>query len=120
MFRCTSYFMNPQSTSLDGEWHRDSQYETADEAAERALVLSGGDISMTSRMRPWVKRMSLVRGLDQVMGHMKAAEPLQEVESRKAGSLADHVRVEDLPHRRHLENVALLLRQPHEPALHIR
>jgi len=43
MFRCTSYFMNPQGISLDGEWHRDSQYETADEAAERALVLSGGD-----------------------------------------------------------------------------
>jgi hypothetical protein len=43
MFRCTSYFMNPLEISLDGEWHRDSQYETADEASERELVLRGGD-----------------------------------------------------------------------------
>ena len=43
MFRCTSYFMNPLENSLDGEWHRDSQYETSDEASERKLVLSGGD-----------------------------------------------------------------------------
>jgi ectoine hydroxylase-related dioxygenase (phytanoyl-CoA dioxygenase family) len=43
MFRCTSYFMNPLENSLDGEWHRDSQYETSDEASEKELVLSGGD-----------------------------------------------------------------------------
>jgi ectoine hydroxylase-related dioxygenase (phytanoyl-CoA dioxygenase family) len=43
MFRCTSYFMNPLEKSLDGEWHRDSQYVTSDEAVERELVLGGGD-----------------------------------------------------------------------------
>jgi Phytanoyl-CoA dioxygenase (PhyH) len=43
MFRCTSYFMNPLDTSLDGDWHRDSQYMTADEASERAMLLEGGD-----------------------------------------------------------------------------
>jgi hypothetical protein len=43
MFRCTSYFMNPLDTSLDGDWHRDSQYMTPDEASERAMLLEGGD-----------------------------------------------------------------------------
>jgi hypothetical protein len=43
MFRCTSYFMNPLETSLDGEWHRDSQYETPDEASERELLSRGGE-----------------------------------------------------------------------------
>lgn len=43
MFRCTSYFINPLETSTDGDWHRDSQYETPDEASERALLLRGGD-----------------------------------------------------------------------------
>jgi hypothetical protein len=43
MFRCTSYFMNPLQTSLDGEWHRDSQYMTSDESLEKELVLGGGD-----------------------------------------------------------------------------
>jgi hypothetical protein len=43
MFRCTSYFMNPLDTSLDGDWHRDSQYMTPDVASERAMLLEGGD-----------------------------------------------------------------------------
>jgi hypothetical protein len=43
MFRCTSYFMNPLDTSTDGDWHRDSQYMTPDDAAERVMVLSRGD-----------------------------------------------------------------------------
>ncbi len=43
MFRCTSYFFNPTGESLDGEWHRDSQYMTADEASERAMLVAGGD-----------------------------------------------------------------------------
>jgi hypothetical protein len=43
MFRCTSYFMNPLETSMDGDWHRDSQYMTIDEASERAMLLEGGD-----------------------------------------------------------------------------
>jgi hypothetical protein len=43
MFRCTSYFMNPLETSLDGDWHRDSQYMTPDENSERAMLLAGGD-----------------------------------------------------------------------------
>ncbi len=43
MFRCTSYFFNPIGQNLDGEWHRDSQYMTPDEASERAMLLEGGD-----------------------------------------------------------------------------
>jgi hypothetical protein len=43
MFRCTSYFMNPLETGMDGEWHRDSQYMTRDEASERAMLLAGGN-----------------------------------------------------------------------------
>jgi hypothetical protein len=43
MFRCTSYFMNPLMSSMDGDWHRDSQYMTNDEASERAMLLEGGD-----------------------------------------------------------------------------
>jgi hypothetical protein len=33
LFRCTSLFMNPQLTSTDGQWHRDSQFlvKTVDE-----------------------------------------------------------------------------------------
>jgi hypothetical protein len=43
MFRCTSYFMNPLETSMDGDWHRDSQYMTPDVPSERAMLLDGGD-----------------------------------------------------------------------------
>jgi Phytanoyl-CoA dioxygenase (PhyH) len=43
MFRCTSFFMNPLETSMDGDWHRDSQYMTPDEASERAMLIDGGD-----------------------------------------------------------------------------
>jgi hypothetical protein len=43
MFRCTSYFMNPLETSMDGDWHRDSQYMTPDVASERAMLLEGAD-----------------------------------------------------------------------------
>ncbi len=35
--------MNPLASSTDGDWHRDSQYMTNDEASERAMLLEGGD-----------------------------------------------------------------------------
>ena len=37
-FRCTSLFFNPQQTSLDGNWHRDSQFHCPDEADEKQLI----------------------------------------------------------------------------------
>src|SRR5262245_39351662 len=39
MFRCTSYFFNPQLTSLDGNWHRDSQFGTPDPEEEKRVIL---------------------------------------------------------------------------------
>jgi ectoine hydroxylase-related dioxygenase (phytanoyl-CoA dioxygenase family) len=38
LFRCTSLFMNPLRSSIDGNWHRDSQFLAPDEPAERASV----------------------------------------------------------------------------------
>jgi hypothetical protein len=38
LFRCTSLFMNPLETSRDGNWHRDSQFVTPTEEADRAMV----------------------------------------------------------------------------------
>ena len=42
LFRCTSLFMNPQEESLDGNWHRDSQFHCPDEADEREMIGRGG------------------------------------------------------------------------------
>ena len=39
LFRCTSLFMNPLLDSMDGNWHRDSQFTTPDEETEKAQVL---------------------------------------------------------------------------------
>lgn len=36
LFRCTSLFMNPLLDSMDGNWHRDSQFTTPDEETEKA------------------------------------------------------------------------------------
>lgn len=40
LFRCTSYFFNPTLTSLDGNWHRDSQFVTPNDEAEQEMLLS--------------------------------------------------------------------------------
>ncbi len=41
LFRCTSLFMNPTQTSMDGNWHRDTQFLIPDEAQERAFLERG-------------------------------------------------------------------------------
>jgi len=38
MFRSTSFFMNPTKTSRDGDWHRDSQFLTGSDEAERQMI----------------------------------------------------------------------------------
>lgn len=38
LFRCTSLFFNPLDTSLDGNWHRDSQFHYPDAAEEKAAI----------------------------------------------------------------------------------
>jgi ectoine hydroxylase-related dioxygenase (phytanoyl-CoA dioxygenase family) len=43
LFRCTSLFMNPQEKSLDGNWHRDSQFHCPDEEDEKRFIAAGGD-----------------------------------------------------------------------------
>jgi ectoine hydroxylase-related dioxygenase (phytanoyl-CoA dioxygenase family) len=40
LFRCTSLWCNPLVTSLDGHWHRDTQFTVPDETKERAWVTS--------------------------------------------------------------------------------
>ncbi len=42
LFRCTSLFMNPQETSSDGSWHRDSQFHCPDEGDERKMIAEAG------------------------------------------------------------------------------
>jgi len=37
LFRCTSYFVNPRYTSMEGNWHRDTQFGL-DEHEERRLL----------------------------------------------------------------------------------
>lgn len=38
LFRCTSLFFNPQETSLDGNWHRDSQFNCPDVSDEKQML----------------------------------------------------------------------------------
>jgi hypothetical protein len=38
LFRCTSLFINPLEKSSDGHWHRDSQFVTPNETADREMV----------------------------------------------------------------------------------
>lgn len=56
LFRCTSYFFNPQQTSRDGNWHRDSQFGTPDDEAERAVLAkaaaAGNSIQMQIALVP--------------------------------------------------------------------
>jgi hypothetical protein len=39
LFRCTSYYYNPQHKSQDGNWHRDSQFMWPDESEERKRLI---------------------------------------------------------------------------------
>jgi hypothetical protein len=41
LFRCTSLFMNPTQTSMDGDWHRDTQFLIPQESEERAFLERG-------------------------------------------------------------------------------
>ncbi|MCX6016968.1 MAG: phytanoyl-CoA dioxygenase family protein [Chloroflexi bacterium] len=43
MFRCTSLFFNPSGISLDGNWHRDSQFTHRDDAAEWEMLRTAGE-----------------------------------------------------------------------------
>jgi hypothetical protein len=43
MFRCTSLFFNPSGISLDGNWHRDSQFSRRDDAAEWEMLRAAGE-----------------------------------------------------------------------------
>lgn len=45
LFRCTSLFMNPTTQSLDGNWHRDSQFLFPDETIEREKLVAANGIS---------------------------------------------------------------------------
>lgn len=56
LFRCTSYFFNPLGASKDGNWHRDSQFTTPDDAAEQAVLTkaaeSGNSVQMQIALVP--------------------------------------------------------------------
>jgi hypothetical protein len=45
LFRCTSLFMNPMTTTQDGNWHRDTQFLYTDESVEQEKILSANGIS---------------------------------------------------------------------------
>ena len=42
LFRCTSMFFNPLENNLDGNWHRDSQFMTPDDEAEKGMLANPG------------------------------------------------------------------------------
>jgi ectoine hydroxylase-related dioxygenase (phytanoyl-CoA dioxygenase family) len=56
LFRCTSCFFNPLENSRDGDWHRDSQFGTPDEAEEKKILVqlsrSGTSIQMQIALTP--------------------------------------------------------------------
>lgn len=56
LFRCTSFFFNPLTGGKDGNWHRDSQFGTPDDAMEKEqiskLVRSGNSIQMQIPLVP--------------------------------------------------------------------
>ncbi|MEZ4867127.1 MAG: phytanoyl-CoA dioxygenase family protein [Caldilineaceae bacterium] len=56
LFRCTSYFFNPQLTSRDGNWHRDSQFTTPNDEAEQGVLQraaeSGNSVQMQIALVP--------------------------------------------------------------------
>jgi ectoine hydroxylase-related dioxygenase (phytanoyl-CoA dioxygenase family) len=41
LFRTTSLFMNPQRSTTDGNWHRDTQFTTPNEEAEHTQIANG-------------------------------------------------------------------------------
>ena len=51
LFRCTSLFMNPQIHSLDGSWHRDSQFHHPDEHEEQAAMAAGGELGHSVQLQ---------------------------------------------------------------------
>lgn len=56
LFRCTSLFFNPLNASLDGNWHRDTQFGTPDDAAERSQIerpdINGSGVQMQIALVP--------------------------------------------------------------------
>ncbi len=42
LFRCTSLFMNPLARSVDGNWHRDSQFHCPREEDEQRMIADAG------------------------------------------------------------------------------
>ena len=42
MFRCTSLFFNPSGISVDGDWHRDSQFSRRDDAEDWEMLRAAG------------------------------------------------------------------------------
>lgn len=56
LFRCTSCFFDPLENSRDGDWHRDSQFGTPDEAEEQKILAqlsrSGTSIQLQIALAP--------------------------------------------------------------------
>lgn len=56
LFRCTSFFFDPLEGGKDGNWHRDSQFGTPDDAQEQALLArlsrGGNSIQMQIALVP--------------------------------------------------------------------
>lgn len=51
LFRCTSYFFNPLEGGKDGNWHRDSQFGTPDDAAEQAVLAKAAEEGNSVQMQ---------------------------------------------------------------------
>jgi hypothetical protein len=51
LFRCTSLFMNPESNSQNGNWHRDSQFHHPDEEEERQAIDAGGGLGRSVQLQ---------------------------------------------------------------------
>ena len=61
LFRTTSLFFNPLHTSLDGNWHRDTQFTSPDEATEKQKVLHAAErMRQTGRPQSMQMQIALV------------------------------------------------------------
>ncbi|MBM3263242.1 MAG: phytanoyl-CoA dioxygenase family protein [candidate division Zixibacteria bacterium] len=89
LFRCTSLFFNPSEKSVDGNWHRDSQFWTPNDETEKKalqnLDINGTSIQMQIALVP-SDDVELVPG-----SHRRWDTP-EEYQVRKADGQANNTR----------------------------
>lgn len=87
LFRCTSLFFNPQETSTDGSWHRDSQFSTKNDAQEQELLRKTANPATSVQLQIALERSD---DLEFVPGSHRRWDTSDEYDIRKADGGANN------------------------------